>query len=141
MQRGLTAEEISSVINGAPTIPVNLTALALTDTHIDLAWSTAPGVVAYRIFRNGVLIATVTEPFYRDTTAATGVNYTYEIVAVNAFGDSSDAAQITTIIFGSATGNWWGTAWNYRSRVAIDSGNTVRQDCLLYTSPSPRDRG
>lgn len=63
-----------------------------------LRWTTSPteGVVSYRIFRNGVLIATVpaTQLNFRDCLIPCG-SITYTITSINEGGDESSAAVIT----------------------------------------------
>ena len=132
LQRALSTAEINEIIDAAQGpgtgAPSNLIAQAISDTAVELSWTAVAGANEYRVFRDGVLIATVSDPNYTDTTVEEGVNYSYEVSAVTAGGVASDAAEIYSVNFASAQGAWWGTAWNYRSRVVIDSSGTAREN-------------
>lgn len=76
-----------------PETPQGLTATAVSATEIDLCWSPAAGS-PYRVYRDGSLVATVTEPAYRDGGLAPGTTSLYVVTA----GDSaeSEPASATT---------------------------------------------
>ena len=143
LQRALTAAEINAIIGvGAPT---NLVAQSISDTEIALSWTAVAGASEYRVFRDGVLIATVSDPDYIDTTVVPGVGYSYEIVAVNSAGityaASAAAATTTTttsdsqaLNFTSTPGAWWGSSWQYRTGVFIDSNDTARENAVANIS-------
>lgn len=80
-----------------PTTPGFFTGVAGNEVAI-LSWEASTddaGVVGYEIYRNSVLIATVTELTYTDTGLTNGTPYDYEIVAIDAAGKSSAAATVT----------------------------------------------
>jgi PKD repeat protein len=72
--------------------PVNLTALAVSSSGINLSWS-APaenfGVTGYNIFRDGVQIATVTGTTYSDSGLSPSTTYTYTVSSYNSVGNNS----------------------------------------------------
>jgi len=82
----------------APTIPANLIATpALTSINLDWDASTDNvGVTGYRIIRNGQLLTTVTTTDYADTGLPSGVEFGYEIIAVDSVNNASSPAQLTT---------------------------------------------
>ncbi len=74
---------------GPPPPPTGLTAQAISDTQIALAWS-APdvrdGVIAsYNIYRDGAAtpIASTSDTVYSDSGLAAGATYTYRVSSVN----------------------------------------------------------
>jgi len=80
-----------------PTVPGNLTAAAVTTTRADLAWTASAdpqsGLAEYRVYRNGLHIATVTATAFSDTYVKPAITYTYEVTAVNRDdGESTPAA-------------------------------------------------
>jgi chitodextrinase len=82
-----------------PTAPGNLTYTAFSKTKITLAWTASTDNVAvagYRVYRNGVLWATVSGT----TTSYTGNRqnkvYTYTVVAFDAAGNFSPASNSLT---------------------------------------------
>ena len=86
----------------APTMPTNLTAEALGNQQVGLSWTAStddrPGTVFYRVRRNGVRIATVTEPFYVDQPPVSGT-YAYKVRAVDAAGNRT---ALTRYVLGEA---------------------------------------
>ena len=129
LQRALSLAEIQS-ISGSQTNPSNPTATTTTESFVGLAWLPVADAVEYRVFRNGVLLATVDLPEYGDFTARSGVDYRYEIIAVNASGGASPIDEVNAFNRSSATGNWWGGAWNFRTRVSIASGSARRENSI-----------
>lgn len=89
----------------APTAPMNLAASvstvktgrgkkATTTTVVKLTWSASQdnmGITGYRIYRNGILIATVsgTTLNYQDNATSAGIQYTYSVQAVDASANAS----------------------------------------------------
>jgi chitodextrinase len=75
-----------------PTTPTNLVGNAVSPTRIDLSWSasTDNDVVAnYRLYRNGVLAATLTSTTYQNTGLSPATTYSYRVEAVDATGNVS----------------------------------------------------
>lgn len=76
-----------------PTVPL---ALAATpgNAQVSLTWTPSTdnvGVTGYRVYRDDVLIASPTTPYYADTTVTNSVTYAYKVVAVDAAGNASAA--------------------------------------------------
>ena len=95
-----------------PTVPVNLTAVAVSSTQINLAWTAstdAGGVTSYNIYRDGgaIPVATPTSTTYSDTGRAASTAYSYTVSACDAAGNcsgQSSAASDTT--HPGAGGEW-----------------------------------
>jgi len=87
----------------APSTPTGVIATAVSTSTIDLIWSAATdniGVTGYRIFRDSVLLATVTALSHQDTGLSSSTSYAYTISAVDAAGNESAlsaTAYVTTL--------------------------------------------
>lgn len=82
----------SSSDTQAPTTPAKLSASALSSSQIALAWSASSdkvGVTAYRVFRGGSQVATVSGVSYQDSGLSAGTAYTYTVAAYDAAGNVS----------------------------------------------------
>lgn len=84
-----------------PSAPRNLSAEGGIG-YINLSWdaptnSGTDEVSEYRIYRNGTPIATVpaSRLWYNDTDVHGGINYTYQVTAINSAGESNRSAVIT----------------------------------------------
>lgn len=98
-----------------PSAPTNVAASALSGSQIRLTWTAATdnvGVVGYKVFRGGTLVATVQSATYTDTGLTAATSYSYTVVAFDAGGNvsaQSSAAQAATQ--GSSTptlvGSWY----------------------------------
>ncbi len=87
-----------------PTAPTELTATAVATDRIDLTWSPAEdeetGIAAYKVFRDGLEVATTTETSYQDSGLSPATEYEYRVSAVNGDGlqgSLSDPASATTL--------------------------------------------
>ena len=81
----------------APTAPTNLRTTTLTKSKVTLAWnasSDAVGVAGYRVYRNGVLAATVTGTTWSQARQKTQTSY--YVVAFDAAGNVS--GQSNTLV-------------------------------------------
>jgi len=79
-----------------PTVPQHLTASPVSQTQIVLTWEAATDnndSISYHIYRNGLLLETVTTTTYEDNDVAPGNTYTYAIVAVDFAGNASAASE------------------------------------------------
>jgi len=74
-----------------PTIPTGLSANA-NARRVNLSWSASNdnvGVVGYRVYRDGTLIASIVDTSYADRDGATGVTYAYTVAAYDAANNVS----------------------------------------------------
>jgi hypothetical protein len=102
---GVATDVHVTVDNGTdatpPTVPGNLVAAASGATKVDLSWQAstdASGVASYEISREGSLLDTVASPGYTDANLSPSTLYSYEVRAVDPFGNRSDpaSASVTT---------------------------------------------
>ncbi len=97
-----------------PSAPANLTATAVSDTRIGLAWTASTddtGVAGYEVWRGGTKIATVTTTSYSDGGLTASTSYTYTVKAVDGAGNvsaDSNAATATTLAAAAASGGGGG---------------------------------
>jgi hypothetical protein len=70
-----------------PTAPVDLVSRWVSPTQISLVWSPVSdpdgGVTSYKVYRDGVLVATLSGATFTDTGLMEGASYTYQVSAVN----------------------------------------------------------
>jgi hypothetical protein len=95
-----------------PTVPNAITDLSATvdsDTQISLSWS-APNnggsnIINYKVFQDGVQIATPTSANYVVTGLTSNTQYTFKVIAVNNVGDSADSNLVTPTTYQGVTGS------------------------------------
>jgi hypothetical protein len=79
----------------APTVPAGLTA-GDTRKQLNLVWDTSSddvGVAGYRVWRDGVVIASTTDTSYRDRDVASNTPYEYRIDAYDAANNVSEPSD------------------------------------------------
>lgn len=96
-----------------PTVPTDLSASALSASSIFLSWTASTdnvGVTEYQVYRNGVPIDTTTDTEYTDTGLIPSTQYSYQVSASDAAGNSSalTAAVLATTNANSAPS--WSTS-------------------------------
>lgn len=85
----------------APSAPANLTASNITGNSVTLNWAASTdnaGVTAYDVYRNGVLISTVTTTTASITGLSGGTAYSFYVKAKDAVGNSSAASNTVDVI-------------------------------------------
>ena len=83
-----------------PTIPTNLQGAALSDTTIDLIWDASTdniSVTGYRIYRDGVAIATTLGTVFRDMGLTELTQYNYTVSAYDFAGNESNQSNQVSI--------------------------------------------
>ncbi|TDQ25779.1 endonuclease [Tenacibaculum caenipelagi] len=103
----------SSSDTQAPSAPTNLAASNITQTSVDLTWSSSTdniGVTGYDIYKGATKIATVTSTSYNVTGLTAATNYTFSIKAKDAAGNKSTASNTVSITTQTSTGGGNGTA-------------------------------
>lgn len=76
----------------APQPPASLTAAAVSESRIDLAWNASTdntGVAGYRVYRDGAEVGTTPATAYADTGLLPETGYTYTVSAYDAEGNES----------------------------------------------------
>ena len=76
----------------APETPASVRAIASSNSEMIIVWEPAGdniGVMGYQVFRDKVHIATTPFPVYIDSGLQAGTSYSYEVIALDAEGNSS----------------------------------------------------
>ncbi len=84
----------------APSVPANLTASAITQTTTDLTWTAATddtAVTGYNIYKNGVLLATVSGTSYDVIGLSASTTYAFTVKAKDAAGNLSAASNTRNV--------------------------------------------
>jgi hypothetical protein len=73
----------------------------VSGSQIVVSWTPNPSAASYRIFRDGVLLATIAGTEFLDAAAQPFTSYDYHVTAANGFGESpvSSPATVTTPAF------------------------------------------
>lgn len=84
-----------------PSAPIGVSTRRVSGSQIVVSWTPNPSVASYHVFRDGVLLATLTNTEFLDDAAQPSTSYDYTVVAANAFGQSpaSSPATVTTPAF------------------------------------------
>jgi chitodextrinase len=93
-----TGGQLRGVDSQAPTIPIGLTATAVSPSQTDLSWTASTdnmGVAGYRIYRGGVYLKPATGTSTSDTGLAASTPYCYRVSAYDAANNES--AQSTEV--------------------------------------------
>ncbi|MEW5562017.1 glycosyl hydrolase family 18 protein [Enterobacter asburiae] len=84
----------------APSVPQDLQASAITQTSVQLKWQAATDNVAvtgYQVWRNGILVAPMSNTQWTDSGLQADSTYLYQISAVDAAGNQSVKSQTVTV--------------------------------------------
>lgn len=127
----------------APGVPAALSATTVSESQINLTWSPPSdesGITGYRIYREGIQIATSVEPRYADTGLSPSTTYSYTVSAFDADGNASPqsaAASATTFApSGGTTVNLNPISDTY---LRLDAAaNTAEPTLNTYTWPAQR---
>jgi hypothetical protein len=83
-----------------PSTPANLQATAISTSQINLSWNTSSdniGVTGYKIYRDGIQVADVSNTAYQDTGLSSSTTYSYTVSAYDAAGnESSQSTPVST---------------------------------------------
>lgn len=95
-----------------PTVPSGLTSTAQTTTSVSLQWAASTdnvGVAGYKLYRGGVLVATVNGVSYTDAALTSSTAYSYALAAFDAAGNTSAQSAplsvTTATVVGDANGD------------------------------------
>lgn len=72
-----------------------LTSSIYSATSAELLWRTPANAVEYEVYRDGVLQGTVTGGSYFEPSIREGIDYAYEVVALDSSGNAIVTAQLT----------------------------------------------
>ena len=88
-----------SVDSDAPSTPQNFTTTAVSSTQVTLSWETSTDnidVTGYKIYRDNVEIAVITDDFYVDTQLSPDTAYAYTVSAYDqAANHSTQSSELT----------------------------------------------
>lgn len=90
---GAGAFTAGPVVPKAPSTPTGFAASVLTDTTVKLSWAASDGATGYKLYKNGALMATLTDTSYTDTVQVFS-STVYAVTAYNDYGESA-AAELT----------------------------------------------
>lgn len=92
----------------APPAPLNLTAVAVSQTQINLSWSPSTGATGYKVFRGGVQIASTVAPTtsYSNTGLTCNTGYSYTVKATSSGGDSANSNTASATTFACPPGSF-----------------------------------
>lgn len=140
----------------APTVPGAFSAKAINSSTAYMAWQGSTdaggsGLAGYRIYRNGVEIATTTEGGYTDSRLQAATDYQYTVKAYDKAGNISAAsatstattlAQSSTAIrvncgggnYIDASGNQWVADKGFNTGSTSTSANAIKrtEDDIIY---------
>ncbi|HLP02861.1 MAG TPA: hypothetical protein VK163_12610, partial [Opitutaceae bacterium] len=83
-----------------PSVPVNVAGTAPTSTSSVLYWTQstdALGVAGYDVFRDGILVASVTDNTFAEGHLSSATTYTYRVAARDTAGNSSAQSAPATV--------------------------------------------
>lgn len=130
----------------APTVPGGLTVSAATATQVNLIWSASAdniGVAGYKLYRNGIQIATVTNGItYNDTSLTAGTTYSYTAAAYDAAGNISQQCAAVNVTIIAPIGNGNGLRGEYYDNMNFTNLKVIRIDPVVdfnwgAASPDP----
>jgi chitodextrinase len=139
-----------------PSTPAGLSASAASTTQINLSWRAATdnvGVTRYRVYRNGVQLASVSATSYADTGLQPATAYSYTVAAYDGAGNGSSqsaAASATTkatpdtqaptaptdVVAAAASASQIDVSWSAASDNVGVRGYRVYRDGALAASPT-----
>ena len=84
-----------------PSPPIGLSLSRISGTQMRLTWTPNPSASGYAVYRNGTFVANTSTTEFVDTDLNPSTNYSYSVVASNAYGSSpaSDPAILETAAF------------------------------------------
>ncbi len=91
---------VPNIDTEAPSMPMNLSAIAISSSQVDLNWSASTdnvGVTGYNIYRDGVLITNVLSVSHTDTGLTAGMAYSYRVAALDLMSNESGQSVSTSV--------------------------------------------
>jgi len=93
---GVCLPQSPSSLLTPPATPTGLQG-ASGDQTASLSWNAASGATAYRVYRDGALVAATPLRTHIDTPLVNGVSYAYQVSATNAVGESPKSAPVVVV--------------------------------------------
>ncbi|MEV5974368.1 glycosyl hydrolase family 18 protein [Streptomyces sp. NPDC051921] len=88
-----------------PATPTGLAAGPPTSTSVTLTWPAVSGATSYKVYRDGILVATVTGTSYTATGLAPSTSYGFQVSAANNAGESARSAAVAVATTSGGGGN------------------------------------
>lgn len=96
--------EVVVTVNNAPdttppSVPASVTATPMSPSQINLAWAASSddtGVLGYKVFRNGTLVATPAGTAFADLGLPANTTYAYTVAAFDGAGNTSPESAATS---------------------------------------------
>jgi chitodextrinase len=94
MWNSLTEVDVLGPAAAPPPAPTGLTTTP-GDQRVALGWNTVTGAASYTLYRDDTLLASPATAGFTDTGLVNGTAYTYQVSAVNDFGEGPRSAAVT----------------------------------------------
>ena len=137
-------------VQQTPSTPTGFAASVLTDTTVKLSWTASDEVTGYKLYRNGILIATLTDTSYTDTIQPF-TSYIYTLTAYNDNGESDPATISVQIIIPPESPSNFRVSYASMETISLawdavtgaESYQLLRDGLIIYTGeyPSYTDSG
>ncbi|MFI8522091.1 chitinase [Streptomyces sp. NPDC085481] len=88
-----------------PATPTGLAAGSATSSSVTLTWPAVAGATSYKVYRDGVLVATVSGTSYTATGLAASTSYSFQVSAANSAGESARSTAVTATTTSGGGGN------------------------------------
>ena len=93
--------EARAADNTAPSVPTGLTATSASCSQVNLAWNASTdsggsGLAGYKVFRNGVQVATTVSTSYSNTGLAASTFYSFRVAAYDNAGNTSAQSTVAS---------------------------------------------
>jgi hypothetical protein len=85
------------LVSEPPPAPTGLAAELVVPDGVRLTWNASPGAVAYHVYRDGEMVASVDGTEYMESGATLGSTHTYQVAAYDDYGEGplSEALEVT----------------------------------------------
>jgi len=121
----------------APSVPTDLAAVPASSSAIDLSWTASTdniAVTGYRIFRDGVQIATTPGTSYQNTGLSPQADYGYAVSAFDAAGNDSGISTTIVATTQATAGTAFPLKLSTNGRYLVDQNNVP----FLMNGDSPQ---
>ncbi|MBQ5857161.1 MAG: choice-of-anchor J domain-containing protein [Bacteroidales bacterium] len=86
---------LEEILDLEPETPAGLVATEVLDDRITLSWNAAENATGYNVYKNGELVANVTETTYTVTGLDANTEYTFYVIATRGSNESEASGTIT----------------------------------------------
>lgn len=133
-----TTDLIAGPVAG-PAEPENFRVTEAGYLELSLAWDASADATGYRLYRDGELIADITETSYTDTGVKPNGTYSYDLIAYNADGESKPVSLIAKTLEGYAVMEVYIDDARFSVNPVVVGGTTVlsvavSEQLVIYTA-------